>query len=162
MRPSVRPSILLNMDISATSKSNLDQIWAATSENRTSGFPTRSDTNRAWQSLKIARDLKFRIKEVEGLYYPWSENKDADQVRGYREADLRLCFRICKKSVFSRRGSFYMRHHLVGGKAWIGFGPSLIRTVVSLATDSSHRVIMEKMVLQLFLCCFCFHPIFCR
>ena len=36
---------------------------------------------------------------VEGLYYPCSENKGADQLRGYREADLRLCFRICKKPV---------------------------------------------------------------
>ena len=26
---------------------------------------------------------------------------------GHREADLRLCFRICKKPVFSRRGSFH-------------------------------------------------------
>ena len=34
------------------------------------------------------------------------ENKDADQLRGNREADLRLCFRICKKPIFSRRGSF--------------------------------------------------------
>ena len=40
------------------------------------------------------------------MYYPCSENKDADQLRGYREADLRLCFRICKMPVFSRRGSF--------------------------------------------------------
>ena len=30
-----------------------------------------------------------------------SKNKGADQLRGYREADLRLCFRICKKPVFS-------------------------------------------------------------
>ena len=36
-----------------------------------------------------------------GLYYPFSENIGADQLRGYREADLRLCFRICKKPVFS-------------------------------------------------------------
>ena len=43
----------------------------------------------------MARGLKFRIKKVEELYYPCSENKDADQLRGYREADLRLCFRIC-------------------------------------------------------------------
>ena len=43
---------------------------------------------------------------MEGLYYPCSENKGADQLRGYREADLRLCFRICKKPVFSRRGSY--------------------------------------------------------
>ena len=68
-------------------------------------FLAWSDTNPAVQSQKTARDLKFRIYEVEGLYYPCSENKDADQLRGYREADLRLCFRICKMLVFSRRGS---------------------------------------------------------
>ena len=43
---------------------------------------------------------------MEGLYYLSSENKGADQLRGYREADLRLCFRICKKPVFSQRGSY--------------------------------------------------------
>ena len=44
----------------------------------------------------MARGLKFRIKVVEGLCYPCSENKDAEQLRGNREADLCLCFRICK------------------------------------------------------------------
>ena len=39
---------------------------------------------------------------MEGLYYLRSENKGADQLRGHREADLRLCFRICKMMVFSR------------------------------------------------------------
>ena len=34
------------------------------------------------------------------MYYLCSENKGADQLRGYREDDLRLCFRICKKSGF--------------------------------------------------------------
>ena len=29
------------------------------------------------------------------------KKKGADQLRGYSEADLRLCFRICKKPVFS-------------------------------------------------------------
>ena len=58
-------------------------------------FSTWSDENQAVQSRKTARDLKFRMYEVEGLYYPCSENKDADQLRGYREADLCLCFRIC-------------------------------------------------------------------
>ena len=59
----------------------------------------------------MARDLKFRIKKAEVLYYPSGENKGADQLRGHREADLRLCFRICKNPVFSRRGSNndYMR-----------------------------------------------------
>ena len=60
----------------------------------------RSDTNQAVQLLEMARSLKFCIKEVEVLYYPSSENKGADQLRGYREADLRLCFRICKTLVF--------------------------------------------------------------
>ena len=60
------------------------------------------------------RSLKFCIKEVKGLYYLCSENKGADQLRGYREADLRLCFRICKNPVFSRRGSYYTRHNMFG------------------------------------------------
>ena len=55
-----------------------------------------SDTNQAVQPQKIARGLKFRIQEVEGLYYPFSENEGADQLRSYCAADLRLCFRICK------------------------------------------------------------------
>ena len=67
--------------------------------------PTRSDTNRAVRSQNMARGLKFRILVEEGLYYPYSENKGGDQHRGYREADQRLCFRICKKPVFSQRGS---------------------------------------------------------
>ena len=33
--------------------------------------------------------------------------KAVDQLRGCCEADLRLCFRICKKPVFSRSGSDY-------------------------------------------------------
>ena len=40
------------------------------------------------------------------MYYPCSENKDADQLRGHREADLRLCFRIGRLLVFSRTGSY--------------------------------------------------------
>ena len=64
-------------------------------------FLTRSDTNRAVQSLNIARGLKFWIQKVEGLYYPCSENKGAYQLCGHREADLRLCLRINKNPVFS-------------------------------------------------------------
>ena len=64
-------------------------------------FPTWSDTNQTVQLQKMARSLKFRIYVVEGLYYLYSENKGADQLHGYREADLRLCFCICKKPFFS-------------------------------------------------------------
>ena len=39
------------------------------------------------------------------MYYLSSENTGADQLRGYREADLRLCFLIGNYLVFSHRGS---------------------------------------------------------
>ena len=39
-----------------------------------------------------------------------SENKGADQLRSYCEADLRLCLRIGKNPVFSRRGSSVLEH----------------------------------------------------
>ena len=74
--------------------------WSLVVRKPVFGF-TRSHTNRAVQSQKIVGDLKFRIKEEERLYNPCSENKGADQLRDYREADLRLCFRIYKKPVFS-------------------------------------------------------------
>ena len=64
-------------------------------------FPARSDTNQAVQLQKMARCLKFHILKVEGLYYLSSENKGADQIRGYCKAGLRLCFRICKMLVLS-------------------------------------------------------------
>ena len=52
---------------------------------------------------------------------------------------------------------FYLKHYSFGGKAALGFGPDRIRTLVSMATESSHRVIMEKTGSQLFSAVF--HPI---
>ena len=69
-------------------------------------FPTRFDINRPVQSQKQARSLKFWSKVEEELYYPSSENKGADHLRGYREADLCLCFRLCRLLVFPLGGSF--------------------------------------------------------
>ena len=40
------------------------------------------------------------------MYYPCSENKGANQLRGYRKADLRLCFCICRLLVFPCGGSY--------------------------------------------------------
>ena len=52
---------------------------------------------------------------------------------------------------------FYQKHHWDGGKAALGFGPDRIKTLVSMATNSSRMVIMEKTVLPLFPAVF--HPI---
>ena len=57
--------------------------------------------SQALQPQKMIRGLKFRIKVVEGLYYPHSENKGVDQLHSYCTADLSLCFDICKNPVFS-------------------------------------------------------------
>ena len=49
---------------------------------------------------------------------------------------------------------FYQKHYWDGGKASLSFWPDWIKTLVSMAPDRSHRVIMEKTVLPLFLSCF--------
>ena len=41
---------------------------------------------------------------------------------------------------------FYLKHHLGGGLLALGFGPGRIGTLVSMATNSSHRFIMENML----------------
>ena len=44
-----------------------------------------------------AGNFGLRVK----LYYQCSENKDADWLRSYCEADLCLCFRLCRLLIFS-------------------------------------------------------------
>ena len=44
---------------------------------------------------------------------------------------------------------FYLKHHWGGGKAALCFGPDWIGTLVSMATDSSHRVIIGNILLAL-------------
>ena len=75
-------------------------------EKPTMWFQTRSDTSRPVQAQKRARIMKIRIKVEEELNYPSSENKGADQLRSYCEADLRLCFRQGRLLVFPRGGSY--------------------------------------------------------
>ena len=41
---------------------------------------------------------------------------------------------------------FHMEGHWGRGLAALGFGPDRIRTLISIATDSSQRVIMEKIL----------------
>ena len=42
---------------------------------------------------------------------------------------------------------FYQKHHCDAGKAALGFWPDQIGTLVTMTTESSHRLIMEKTVL---------------
>ena len=80
----------------------------------------------------------------------------------YQWSGVRPSSTISNKNISATSGpittKFYLKHHLVGGKAAIGFGPDRIRTLVFMATESSHRVIMEKMVSPLFLGCLSSDP----
>ena len=52
------------------------------------------------------------------------------------------------KSAASRPNltKFYLKHHLDVGLIASGFGPGRIGTLVSMATDSSHRVIIGNIL----------------
>ena len=85
--------------------------------------------------------------------------------RSSRRPSVRACVRVFTLSnmnISETNGSiatkFYLKHHLGGGLAALGFGPDRIRTLVSMATESSHRVIMVKTVSPLFLGCFSSDP----
>ena len=39
---------------------------------------------------------------------------------------------------------FHLEHHWGEGLSVLGFGPDLIKPLVSMATDNSHRVVMRK------------------
>ena len=49
---------------------------------------------------------------------------------------------------------FYLKRHWGGRKAALGFDADEIKSLVSMATDSSHRVIMGKRASSRFLDCF--------
>ena len=78
---------------------------------------------------------------------------------------MRVCVRVCVRpltlsnmniSATSRPFGmkFDLKHHWGGGKDLVVFDPDWIRTRVSMATDSSHRVIMGKTTSSRFLECF--------
>ena len=50
------------------------------------------------------------------------------------------------RNQWANRNEIFSESYWGGGKAALGFGPDRIGTLVSMATDSSHRVIMGKML----------------
>ena len=80
-------------------------------ENRYSGFPTRSDTNRPVQSQNKVRILEFLVEVEEKLYYPSSENKGADQLTAHlicafvsAYAKVRVCYQLYRYALSSLCG----------------------------------------------------------
>ena len=93
----------------------------------------------------LSRRLRGELTVYQSSRRPW--------VRGCVRAST---FSNMNISETSRRIAikFYLKQHWGGGKASAGFDPDRIRTLVSMATDSSHRVIMGKTASSRFLKCF--------
>ena len=106
-------------------------------EKQRSVFRPGPTQNEAVQLMKIARGLKFRIKKVNGLYYLCSENKDADQLRGYREADLRLCFSHIQTLVFSLCGLY-----MGGWPSWSCDQDALNKLSFPLRKKAPHKILL--------------------
>ena len=52
----------------------------------------------------------------------------------------------CLRNQWANRNEILSEPSLGGGKVALGFGPDRIGTLVSMATDRSHSVIMGKML----------------
>ena len=100
-----------------------------------------------------------RRLEGELIVYPWSSVRPSSIVVVRRRPSLST---ISNMNISATSGlitmKFYQKHHWDGGRAALDFGPDWIKTLVSMAADSTHRGIMEKTVLPLFLSCFSFDP----
>ena len=55
-----------------------------------------TDYTQPVQLQKVARSIKFWMKKEEGLYYPCSENKGMDQLRGYAKLVCTFVFAYTK------------------------------------------------------------------
>ena len=85
------------------------------------------------------------------IVYPWSGVRPSSSSSTISNINISATSRLIATK-------FYLKHHWVGGKAVLGFEPDQITTLVSMATESSHRVIMEKTMSPLFLGCFSSDP----
>ena len=86
---------------------------------------------------------------------------------GLEPASVCPCVCVCpltisNMNISKTRGpiatKFYLKHYWGGEKPALGFGPGRIRTLISMAADSSHRVIMGKTASPRFLGCFWSDP----
>ena len=59
-----------------------------------------------------------------------------------RRPSMRACVRECVMNISETNGpiAFYLNHHWGGGKPALGFWLDQIRNLVSMPTDSSHRI----------------------
>ena len=114
---------------------------------RTLNFKLTGFNIQLYLTMSLAHQSRRLVGEL--IVYPWS---------GIRPSSSTISNMNISATSRPIATKFYLKHHWFGGKAALGFGPDWIRTLVSMATESSHRVIMEKTVSPLFLGCFSYDP----
>ena len=87
------------------------------------------------------------------IVYPWSGVRPSSSVVVVTISNMNIS--ATSEPITMK---FYQKHHWDDGKNALDFGPDWIKILVSMTTDSSQRVIMEKTVLPLFLSCFSSDP----
>ena len=94
------------------------------------------------------------------MYYLYSKNKGADQLRGYRGSDLCLCFRICKMLGFLMtlliwfflRSGYNIAIDLIS--YWLmSFSLSRLTLAARVRRDRTKYLISENPLLNLALLC---------
>ena len=103
-----------------------------------------SVTTCDWRLQFLAHLSRRLVDEL--IVYPWSGVRPSSSVVVRRPSSSTISNMNISATSGPIATKFYLKHHWVGGKATLGFGPDWIRTLVSMATESSHRVIMEKTV----------------
>ena len=113
---------------------------------------------------KTQKQTFFAIMNVLGIWLQYACIFSSPEPKAHGElivyqSSRRPCMRACVQftllNIYISETSgriatkFYLKHHWGGGKAALGFGPDRIVTLVSMATDSSHRLIMGKILLAL-------------
>ena len=81
-------------------------IWAASWENQQCGFWPGLTQTRLYSHWRWLKAWNFVFMKQRYSTIQVANTKVLISFAVYREADLRLCFRICRLFVFSWRGSF--------------------------------------------------------
>ena len=84
--------------------------------------------------------ILFKLTRAEGSGEAYSTSLHAS-ISASTLSNINTCMSETSWTIIIK---FHLEHHWDGGLTALGFGLGRIRTLVSMATDSSHRVIMGK------------------
>ena len=106
-------------------------------------------TDWSWQTVQTQIKLLLEEQSDQGLHCLLVHLHIFDKT----PSGLASLFEFSNSNISATSGpivtKFYQKHHWGGRLIALGLGPGRIGTLVSMATNSSHRVIMGKMLCPL-------------